>query len=71
MLLEDSREQQHRDFMQVIQKIIQLYDELLQQKNERINFLQCEVNKLDAELLQLHMTKDNHNTTIPKPPKLR
>ena len=70
MLLEDSREQQHRDFMQVIQKIIQLYDELLQQKNERINFLQCQVNQLDAELLRLHMTKDHHSTTIPKPPKL-
>ena len=70
MFLDDDREQQHRDFIQVIQKIIQLYDELLQEKNKQIDFLQCEVNKLDAELLQLHMTKDHHSTTIPKPPKL-
>lgn len=70
MFLDDDREQQHRDFMQVIQKIIQLYDELLQEKNKQINFLQCEVNQLEAKLLQLHMNKDHNNTTIPKPPKL-
>lgn len=58
MLLEDIKEQQHRDFMQVIQKLIQLYDELLQEKNKQINFLQCEVNQLDAEVLRLHMTKE-------------
>lgn len=58
MLLEDSREQQHRDFIQVIQKIIQLYDELLQEKNKQINFLQCQVNQLDAELLRLHTSKE-------------
>ena len=58
MFLDDDREQQHKDFMQVIQKIIQLYDQLLEEKNERINFLQCQINQLDAEVLQLHMTKE-------------
>lgn len=62
MLLEDSREQQHKDFMQVIQKIIQLYDELLQEKNKQINFLQCEVNQLEAKLLQLHMAKEDNKS---------